>query len=90
MARQCYNEILKITKSPYAPTKGVHAISNPVEIDMDSIMDFAERRPQPIGELKQIILDSDPAHTTKISTDLSQELECKLIAFLRLNADLFG
>jgi hypothetical protein len=59
-------------------------------INMDPRTNFGKRRPQPIGELKKIILDSDLAHTTKISTDLSQELECKLIAFLRLNADLFA
>jgi hypothetical protein len=53
-------------------------------------MDFAERRPQPIRELKEVTLDSDPSHTTKISGDLSQELEYKLTAFLRLNADLLA
>jgi hypothetical protein len=90
MARQCYNESVKITKSPYAPTKGLHVISTPVAIDMDPRMYFWERQPQPIGDLKKIILDPDPAHRTKISTDLSQELECKLTAFLRLNADLFA
>jgi hypothetical protein len=49
-----------------------------------------DRRPQPIGELKLVSLDSDPAHTTKISTELSQEQECKLIAFLKFNSDLFA
>jgi hypothetical protein len=45
MARQCYNGSLKITKSPYVPAKGVHAISTPIAINMDPRMDFAERRP---------------------------------------------
>jgi hypothetical protein len=54
VARQCYNESLKITRSPYTPTR-VHAISTPTTVDLDRRMDSTERRPLlEVGFIREI------------------------------------
>ena len=50
----------------------------------------SESAPEPIEELKEMQLDDNPDHKTRISTSMLPELKAGLIEFLQANSDVFA
>ena len=53
-----------------------------VELDL---RESEDQRPEPEGELEELILNTDPSKTTKIGRSMNDDLKLKLIHFLRQN-----
>ena len=49
-----------------------------------------DERGRPAEETKEVQLDDDPGHTTRIGTSLPRELRDQLVKFLRDNRDIFA
>ena len=53
-----------------------------VELDL---RESEDQRPEPEGELEELVLSTDPFKTTKIGGSMNDELKLQLIQFLRQN-----
>ncbi|RDX96071.1 hypothetical protein CR513_21320, partial [Mucuna pruriens] len=83
-ARRCYEDSLKIELA------AKEAEVNVLDIDLDPRYFFEEKRPHPVGDLKEVQIGMSVDQKTNIGTMLVEEEESQLISTLRRNADIFA
>ncbi|XP_020426600.1 uncharacterized protein LOC109950865 [Prunus persica] len=81
--RQHRSEALAVTKPPALPQAGTERPEDPRE-------EFVTQQAEPVEDLELVTLhDDNPDRQVRIGTSLSQELRSDLVAFLRLNSEVF-
>ncbi|CAL9018622.1 unnamed protein product, partial [Prunus brigantina] len=82
--RQHRGEALAVTQAPAPPRVGTERPEDPRD-------EFVTQQAEPVEDLELVTLDEDiPDRQVRIGTSLSQELRSDLVAFLRLNSEVFA
>ncbi|RDY09020.1 Retrovirus-related Pol polyprotein, partial [Mucuna pruriens] len=84
MARRCYEDSLRIELT------AKEAEVNVLDIDLDPRYFSEEKRPHPVGDLKEVQIGLSADQKTNIGTMLGEKEESQLISTLRRNADIFA
>ncbi|RDX87783.1 hypothetical protein CR513_30703, partial [Mucuna pruriens] len=83
-ARRCYEDSLRIELA------SKEAEVNVLDIDLDPRYFSEEKRPHPVGDLKEVQIGMSADQKTNIGTMLGEKEESQLISTLRRNADIFA
>ncbi|RDX66368.1 hypothetical protein CR513_54872, partial [Mucuna pruriens] len=83
-ARKCYEDNLRVELAAQ------EAEVNILDIDLDPRYFSEEKRPHPVGDLKEVQIVALISQKTSIDTTLGKEEEEQLVSTLRRNVDVFA
>jgi len=83
-ARKCYEDSLRLRRKVAYSVSTAGVVLDP---ELDPRLVHPERRPQPVGEVKEVLIDGKKL---RIGGDLSQEQEQQLIQVLKRNLSSFA